>query len=180
MRTLTVIAVIASLMIAGFSHAGRARLLPSHDESGAHVVDRGSAGASPSHVAADAPIRFAPIDIIIDTDDQPLAVYQVELIAKGQHVQIVGLEGGEHPAFREPPHYDPVARQRPQERVVLAAFNTAEASQLPAGKVRVATIHVQITGAGEPTLEAKLDVCAGVDGKPVKGTVQAQLKGIHS
>ena len=38
---------------------------------------------------------------------------------------------------------------------------------LPSGKVRIATIHVQITGDVEPEYDAKLTVAATVDGKPI-------------
>ncbi len=145
-------------------------------------------------VAAAAPIRFAAIDIIIDTKDQPLAVYQLEFApadaADASRVTFVGIEGGEHEAFRAAPHYDPSAIQ--QERVIIGAFNTAEGDKLPRGKVKVATIHVQVTGAPGapdaagaddksppplPKFNVKLTVSATVDGKAIDATATTQVKG---
>ena len=50
-------------------------------------------------------------------------------------------EGGEPEAWREPPHYDPEALRG--GRIILAAFTTSEA---PAGRVRVARLHVEASG----------------------------------
>jgi len=57
--------------------------------------------------------------------------------------EIVGIEGGEHPAFREPPMYDPKAMQH--ERVIIAAFNTAPSDELPRENAS-ATIHLEAKG----------------------------------
>ncbi len=84
--------------------------------------------------------RFTTVDIYLDSGDMPLAAYQLQFKATEGEVKIVGIEGGEHDAFSEPPYYDPEAIQR--ERVIIAAFNTSDASQLPAGRTRVATIHL--------------------------------------
>jgi len=128
----------------------------------AHVRD----GVAPSLIAA-VDIRFAAIDVMIDTADAPLAVYQLEIAAKKGDVKIVGIEGSEHEAFRDPPHYDPLAIQR--ERVILGAFNTAGAEKLPRGKVRIATIHLQVTGDVEPEFDVKSSVIATVDGEAIAG-----------
>jgi hypothetical protein len=77
----------------------------------------------------------------------------------------VGIEGGEHPAFKEPPYYDPKAMQK--ERVILAAFNTAKDSDLPKGKTRVATIHLQIYGPETPKFFLKLQTAANSQGKRI-------------
>ena len=62
-------------------------------------------------------------------DDQEhfsaLAAYQIEFSVTNILTKIVGIEGGQHPAFREPPFYDPKAMQ--QERVIIAAFSTDNA-----------------------------------------------------
>ncbi|MEX2215787.1 MAG: dockerin type I repeat-containing protein [Phycisphaeraceae bacterium] len=125
-------------------------------------------------IQADAPIRFTTYDIIIDTTDAPLAVYQLDISAGQGEVQITGIEGGEHAAFKQPPYYDPQAMQ--QNHIIIAAFNTADADQLPRGKVRVATLHVQITGDAEPKFEVKLDAAATVEGKPIEATATVQPK----
>jgi hypothetical protein len=89
--------------------------------------------------------RFAPVEIWLDTADQPLAAYQLEFSpANTGNVKIVGIEGGEPAVFAEPPYYDPASMIR--ERVIIADFSTAKADALPRGRFRIATIHVQSHG----------------------------------
>lgn len=92
----------------------------------------------------------------------PFASYQVTVVAtlpaSGGVVRLVGVEGGEHPLFSEAPVFDPAAlndgsftlRGRPAARVTIAALTVEQdASRLPSGDVRVARLHLEITG-GEP------------------------------
>ena len=72
---------------------------------------------------------FRVVDIYLDSQRAPLAAYQVTISVTNADAKMVGIEGGEHPAFRQPPVYDPKALQR--ERVVLAAFNTGSTNELP-------------------------------------------------
>src|SRR5437764_15118504 len=53
--------------------------------------------------------RFRSIDIFIDSRGAKLAAYQIEFAGESDQVKPVGIEGGEHPAFKEPPYYDPKA-----------------------------------------------------------------------
>jgi hypothetical protein len=116
--------------------------------------------------------RFTTIDIYLDADDHPLAAYQLDFNATAGQVQIVGIEGGDHPALSDPPHYDPKAIQ--QERIILAWFSTADPDQLPTGKTRIATIHLQITGDTEPTYTLNLTAAADSQGKPILATTEIQ------
>jgi hypothetical protein len=109
--------------------------------------------------------RFSAADIYVDSASAPLAAWQIEFAATNGTVKIVGIEGGDHAAFRDPPFYDPKAIQR--ERVIIAAFSTASAEKLPTGKTRVATIHIRISGTGTPRFEVKLHAAAGPDGTRV-------------
>jgi hypothetical protein len=106
-------------------------------------------------------VRFAPVHIYLDSGDKPLAAYQFELKAKTGQIKIVGVEGGEHPAFKEAPYYDPAALMN--NRIIIAAFNTG--SDLPHGRTRIATIHLQILGDAEPQYELKLVVAADTQGE---------------
>ena len=106
--------------------------------------------------------RFRAVDIYVDSKSAPLAAYQLKFSATNSAIKIVGIEGGEHPAFREPPFYDPKAIQN--ERVIIAAFSTASKEQLPIGKTRVATIHIYISDDVEPRYQMKLQTSAGPDG----------------
>ncbi len=110
-------------------------------------------------------IRFDAIDVYVQTGDKPLAAYQLDLSAEKGDVTIVGIEGGESEFFTAPPYYDPAAIQN--DRVIIAYFSTAAADALPRGKVRIATIHVQIVGDIQPKYDAKITVAATVDGEPI-------------
>ena len=121
-------------------------------------------------------IRFEAVDIFVDSGAKPLAAYQLEFRVVTGDAKIVGVEGGSHAAFREPPFYDPKAIQ--QERVILAAFNTSKADKLPKNKTRVATIHLQISGRKEPEFSVELKTAASVNGKtiPAKATFETKEK----
>lgn len=106
------------------------------------------------------PVRFAWIDVTIDPQGRPLAAYQFELKTVAGDVKIVGIEGGEHAAFSEPPYYDPAALSN--NRVIIAAFHTGK--DLPAGPTRVARIHVRVAGPVAPEFSTDLQVAAGAEG----------------
>ena len=106
--------------------------------------------------------RFRAVDIYVDSGSTPLAAYQLEFAATNGVARIVGIEGGEHAAFRQPPFYDPKAIQH--ERVIIASFSTASAADLPTGKTRVATIHYQTTDTQPPRFELKLQTAGEAQG----------------
>ena len=114
-------------------------------------------------------VRFQAVDIFVDSKEVPLAAYQLEFSVKNSDVKVVGVEGGEHPAFKDAPFYDPKAIQ--QERVIIAAFNTAAADQLPKAKTRVATIHLQILSEPPPQYALTLQAAATVDGGKIAAEV---------
>src|SRR5436190_830885 len=97
--------------------------------------------------------RFCAVDIFIDSKSAPLAAWQLEFAATNGVAKIVGIEGGDAEPFRNPPFYDPKAMQ--QDRVIIAAFSTEAPAKLPAGKTRVATIHLQIIGSAQFGFELK-------------------------
>lgn len=123
-----------------------------------------------TQAASQPAIRFTHVDIFIDSARTPLAAWQLELKALRGDVKIVGIEGGEHTAFREPPYYDPAAMNG--GRVILAAFSTSK--ELPAGRTRAARVHVMITGAEAPQYDLALTVAAGADGRPIHATASVQ------
>jgi hypothetical protein len=113
--------------------------------------------------------RFETVDVFVDTTDKPLAAYQLQFFAAAGDVKIAGIEGGAHPAFKIPPFYDPKAMQR--ERVILAAFSTEAAPDLPVGKTRVATIHVETRGGRPPLFQIQLEAAADTTGKTIAAEV---------
>jgi len=118
-------------------------------------------------------VRFSSVDVYVDSGEKPLAAYQLELAVEVGDVKIVGIEGGEHAAFKEPPYYDPSAIRR--DHVILAAFSTD--TQLPKGNTRVARIHVQITGDVQPQYAVKLNVAASTDANKISAKVSITPEG---
>jgi hypothetical protein len=130
-----------------------------------------SSSHAQDNVPSPQPVRFRALDVFVDSGDKPLAAYQLEVSAADGDTKVAGIEGGEHPAFKQPPFYDPKAIQ--QERVILAAFNTAAADQLPTGKTRVATLHFQTRGDQPPQYTLKLATAASVDGQQINVSASA-------
>ena len=132
--------------------------------------------------------RFTPVHVYLDSGSRPLAAYQFELVcsvparayssgednASRRHyerqIKIVGVEGGEHPAFREAPYYDPAALMN--ERIIIAAFNTG--ADLPQGRTRVATLHLQILGDTEPEYDLKLTTAADAEGHEISAQLDLE------
>ncbi len=112
-------------------------------------------------------VRFAPLHIYLDSANQSLAAWQFELKATSGQIKIVGVEGGQHSAFAEAPYYDPAALAN--NRIIVAAFSTQP--DLPKGKTRIATLHLQIIGDAEPEYELKLIVSADADGKEIPAEI---------
>ncbi len=112
-------------------------------------------------------VRFAPLHIYLDSGNRPLAAYQFELKAAAGQIKIVGVEGGRHKAFEEAPYYDPAALAN--DRIIIAAFNTG--SELPKGRTRISTIHLQIIGDAEPDYELKLIVAADADANEIPAKI---------
>jgi len=108
-------------------------------------------------------VHFAPLHIYLDSGNRPLAAFQFELEATAGQIEIVGVEGGQHKAFKEAPYYDPAALAN--DRIIIAAFNTGQ--DLPRGQTRIATVHLQIVGDAEPEYELRLTVAADADGKEI-------------
>lgn len=112
-------------------------------------------------------VRFEALDVFVDSGLEPLAAWQLELMSRHPDVQIVGIEGGEHAAFSEPPYYDPKAIRH--HRVRIAAFSTD--TSLPQGRSRVARIHVQCTGPGPREWLSELTASATRGGVPIHATL---------
>ena len=124
-------------------------------------------GWAQRYETVDKTVRFTWVDVYVDSADAPLAAYQVEILSTRGDVKIVGIEGGLHPAFKEPPYYDPAALA--QDRVILAAFSTGK--DLPTGKTRVARVHVQVTGDVTPEYAAKFVAAATRQGERIEAGV---------
>ena len=113
------------------------------------------------------PVRFAAVQVFVDSGDKPLGAYQFELTATTGHVTLVGLEGGEHAAFKSAPYYD--TRALLESKVIVAAFSTA--ADLPKGKTRVATLMVQVQGKADPAYAATLKAAASAGGESIPAQI---------
>ena len=82
-------------------------------------------------------------------------------------VTLVGIEGGEHAAYREPPYYDPKALSG--GRVIVGAFNTG--TDLPRGRTRVARLMVRVRGDVAPVYAATVQAAAGADARSIAAKV---------
>lgn len=123
--------------------------------------------AQPSATTTRPATTFGWIDVYLTSETEPLAAYQLEVTADRADLRIVGVEGGEHPAFQPAPYYDPEALQR--QRVVIAAFSTA--AELPYGRTRVARVHI-LTSDPAPVCRAALRIAANADGRRIPVEVQ--------
>lgn len=119
----------------------------------------------PADVAKDG--YFAAIDVFVDSGTKPLAAYQFELASQTEGVEIVGIEGGSHAAFSNPPYYDPRAMKN--NRVILAAYHTGK--DLPSGRSRVARVHVQVRGPGSHEYRTALTASATLDGEHIPAEI---------
>jgi hypothetical protein len=129
---------------------------------GGLLVDAQTAG--PASAPSSGPtVRFAWLDVYIDSKARPLAAYQFELKATGPDVRIVGIQGGEHLAFKDPPFYDPAALSH--NRVIIAAYNTG--NDLPVGKTHVARLHVRMVGVQRPEYIINVMVAGTTDGAKI-------------
>jgi hypothetical protein len=122
--------------------------------------------AEPKTAAAQR-VRFLAVDVYLDSGKTTLAAYQFELVVESGSVKIVGVEGGEHAAFKDAPYYDPAALK--MDKVIIAAFSTGK--DLPTGKTRIARVHVQVTGNVEPKYAAALHVAADSEGRKISASV---------
>lgn len=109
--------------------------------------------------------RFVAVNVYVDPKGKALAAYQFELTCRGGGAKLVGVEGGEHAAFAEPPYYDPKANV--QNRIIIAAFNAGE--NLPRRRTRVATVMVEVTGLVR--WSAALDVAAASDAQHIDASI---------
>ena len=135
----------------------------------AYVAHEARADDKPASAAATAASPFTFVDVFIDPQGKPLAAYQFELRTTAGEAKLVGIEGGEHAAFAHPPYYDPKALLN--ERIVIAAFNTAGAEKLPSGKTRVVRLMVRAGEGAKPTFDLKLQVAASADAKPLEAVI---------
>src|SRR5258706_288167 len=101
---------------------------------------------TPNPTLEPAASRFGTVDLFVDSARQQMGAWEMEFKATTGQVEIVGIERGDNPDFRDPPYYDPAALK--SNRIVVGAFNVT--NDLPMGRTRVARLHLHISGAQKP------------------------------
>jgi len=105
-------------------------------------------------------VRFETLEIYVDAGSHPLAAWQFEFRVAAGDAEVVGVEGGEPPAFAEAPYYDPSALRGGY--LIVAAFQAND--EVPTGRTRVATLHLMVRGDREPRYDVSLVVASDPDG----------------
>ena len=120
--------------------------------------------------------RFISVDIYIDSPE-PFAAWQFELADAGTSgMVVVGVENGASGAFDRAPYYDRQAVQTgTADRVMVAAYSLADVGDLPSGRVRIATLHLMVTGADEPRLDLRLVTAVTADGGDADAAISFEL-----
>ena len=117
-------------------------------------------------------IRFAALDVIVNATE-PLAAWQFELNDRNGTMIIVGIENGESTAFGDAPYYDREAVQLgTADRIIVADFSLADEADLPSGELRVATLHLMLSGNREPAYEIELVTATNYDGQVIAASIR--------
>ena len=130
---------------------------------------------SPLPAWTDAPVRFAAVDIYLDSPE-PFAAWQFELSDRNGSMRVVGVENGDSPAFSDAPYYDRDAVSNNQaDRIIVADFSLNGAADLPSGRIRIATIHIVVSGSAEPDFDLQLVTATGPDGTVVGTSIELNI-----
>lgn len=118
--------------------------------------------------------RFVAIDIFLDSA-KPVAAWQFALDELNGAMQVVGVENGSSPAFSSAPYFDREAvAQGRADRIIVADFSLAPQDALPVGRIRIATVHVRLSGAADPDFRLDLVTAAAADGNPVNASISME------
>ena len=128
-----------------------------------------------SSALADAPIRFASVDVYIDAAE-PMAAWQLEFFAVSGTMQVVGVENGDSKAFDGAPYYDRDAVENGRaDRIVIADYSLDDESALPRGRVRVTTLHLMLSGDEAPEFNTRLIVASTYQGKRINAGISIEI-----
>ena len=121
-------------------------------------------------------VWFAALDVHL-VSAEPVAAWQFELSETGGRMRVVGVENGDSPAFAKAPYYDRKAVSDGRaDRIIVANFTLRPAAELPVGRVRIATVHVRLTGDAEPEYVLRLTAAGNAQGKTVPASIHLKLQ----
>ena len=116
-------------------------------------------------------IRFTSVEVFLNSS-VPVAAWQFELTDKNGSMKVVGVENGESNAFAGTPYYDREAVQLGSaDRIVVADFSLREETGLPSGRVRIATLHLMISGTEAPDFDLSLITANRRDGQVIDASI---------
>ena len=125
--------------------------------------------------AADLDIRFAALEIVLETAE-PLAAWQFELRESSGRMRVVGVENGDSAAFGDAPYYDLEAVSGGRaDRIIVADYSLNPADELPTGRSRIATVHVQLQGTAAPDYVLSLVAAGGASGEPIQASIEFDI-----
>jgi hypothetical protein len=113
-------------------------------------------------------ISFSTADVYVDSNNDELAAYQIDIKYDKEKIKIVGLEGGTG-GFNKPPFYDQAGLEG--GHIILAAF-VSDDKQAKKGSSSVARLHLQTTGC--PPFELKTEPVAAA--KPGGKSIPVKVK----
>lgn len=123
--------------------------------------------------AASADTSFMAVDVYVQSD-QPLAAWQFEFSDQNKATRIVGIENGDSRVFHPAPYYDRDALARGDaERVVVADYSLAGRRELPTGRIRVATLHLMVSG--DTDFASSLIVATTHGGKSIEAEISVEI-----
>ncbi len=131
-------------------------------------------GLSPNLFAQD--VRFAAVDIFLESAE-PVAAWQFELADRRGTMKVVGVEQGESAAFERVPYYDREAVDRGQaDRIIVADYSLADATELPRGRSRIATIHLMLSGDTDADFNLQLVTATTYDGEVMDARISLAVR----
>ena len=116
-------------------------------------------------------IRFEAVEIYLESE-HPVAAWQFELGESSGRMRVVGIENGDSAAFAGAPYYDfEAVIEGEADRIIVADYSLKPADELPTGRSRIATVHVQLQGPTEPHYVLSLMATGGADGQPIPASI---------
>ena len=119
-------------------------------------------------------VRFASVGVYVDSAN-PVAAWQFEFADRHGLMQVVGVERGDSAAFERVPYYDREAVRRGMaDRIVVADYSLAHRVNLPVGRVRIATIHVMLSGGADADFDVRLITANGPAGERIDAAISLE------
>ena len=116
--------------------------------------------------------KFEVVNIYIDSQENALVAYQIEL-TYDEDIEIVSIEAGQTKAFTHAPFYQKTPKNK--GKLVLASFTTKD-EIAPKGMNKFCSIHIRYTGKNELRIKTLVKAAAKAGGEkiPIKVILKTQ------